>query len=444
MTSLQRSLPLGLLVWCAACASHDPEHMAPPGSVEAAIQGGGPVSFAENENLPYKSAVKYEGKCSGVKIGSRRFLTAIHCVPAQDTVVRLTHARDPGDPASMPDYTITKISFHPSFHLVITQDDTRDGRVHQGVYEAAVVEIAENTPDILTSQLSALTVQPGTYASGAAPLLISYGEDADSEGGSCPDTGGVKQKGSFPTITQPTVQATAPFEFVHYITEGSANNTCGGDSGGPLMKKRALEAVFDVVGIVAGTGRFTRISNIKEWIDSPAENIFAVNETGYLMNLTISTEGTIPKVNCAAMDDSAANPTEVRIHQCAGPIGPLTLKRPGWRLGSASLAGHFTILNRFDNRCLTADSNDNVVVRPCVAGQANQAWRFVDAGLAGPGATRNHPALRAFRVQNGASSAGAGTSRCLGTTGESANLNTDVRVFACDTTKKHQKWVYTR
>jgi hypothetical protein len=406
---------LALALQQAACGG-DLESSDPLGELEQAITGGSRVTSNENGASPFGPTVSIND-CSGVKIGVRRFLTAIHCISERETIVNITNGLDASQRTS---YTVAKVFFHPSFRLGATPEDSID----LGVFEIAVVEITQDTPSIPIARPKFGPVLPGTNGL----MLVAYGCDNLSS------NGGKKQKALFNNFGVPANLAT----HVHYLRDSGADpDTCSGDSGGPLFQQ--INGVWRVVGIVAGGDHFTRIDG-ESWAFAPNVNEFFVENSGFFMNGRISTEFGFNSLNCLAMDPppSAGNPKlQVRLNHCDTHAGTFTGKRPGWALLSSPFADHFRIVNtEGSGRCLESEiGGTDATARKCVPSSANHAWRFEDLGLAGPAPTTGVPRLRYFRIVNNASG------QCLGTSG-SSNVNTDVRMFPCDSLKPDQNWVF--
>jgi hypothetical protein len=428
------SLPLGCSSYddvgfdeAGSEVSEDGENL---GSLEQPIGGGTLVLDGENVLNMFGPAVRLGGGgsfCSGVKIADKKFLTAAHCFSDSRTTVQITNSLNGVLPATP--FTILRQFRHPSHKIGSSEGDL----VENGLYDLKVIEIAETT-NIPVAKITPLAAAVGT----SGYISIGYGCD-----GQTPGNGNQKQQGEFNAVLGATTA------HVHYISENRARTVCDGDSGGPLF--RLVNGEMQVTGINAGTATFTRVENTFAWIANPAVNVFTNNSVGSFMNLASASATSFAPLNCAAMQGNGGTSTlDVKLEECDGQAALYNGgKSVTWSpIAGNTGAGFQKIINFANGSCLGVDgaatADANVSAIPCAASTAaltlrqSQAWRFVDVGQAAL-ASVGTPAIRAFNVVNERSG------RCLSTTGSTAaGIGSDVRQSACDSTRRDQKWVFTR
>jgi hypothetical protein len=442
----------GLVMGIVACgpaddgamldSSDDPSGV---GQVAQGIVGGTTVTTDENTAVPFISAVKTSGGCSAVKIANNRFLSAAHCRSPNNTSVEITNAIDG---VLRTTYTIPagKSRLHPSFKL---GNNAPEGQVSTNVYDVALFDVTSG-PSFAATPASGRLI--GT---GVALTSVGYGLEA----GTCPNTGGKKQKGAF---TSKADGAGITDRFVHNIIDQSDPSLCGGDSGGPLFLGTGASAV--VVGVNSAVSRpaapnlplsfFTRLSNVFEWINDPVDSsqspvpstLLGDQKSVYLMNGFVSNGK--PLLYCAAMtgrnDPVTANGTVATLRSCDGPAGTFSGHSPGWRL-LASSAGGFQLVNRNNGLCLGIDPTTpiaqlaRVKVQTCAAsGNAlkAQSWTFSAVSPQNTGT----PNTTAYLLKTQLSS-----SSCLTTRSGGGEVGVELAMISCGATPSETlKWFVTR
>jgi Trypsin len=462
--SLRRSVrvpAIALAAFCAACSGEpgedleDLEESEPIDTLEQAFVGSSPavttVTSNENLSVPFVSAVKLNnGVCSGVKIGTNKFLTAGHCISESASSVNITNALS-GNCTSFntatevaDGVTRRKVFVHPSFQLGNT--NVPPGSVTTNTYDVAVVEVV-NGPTFASTAITGQLVPNGTAVTG-----VGYGLSGAT---TCSTSDGVKRKAALSSDADGTFGSTRS---VHYLLDFGAPTSCDGDSGGPIF--RGTGASARVVGVVShgniaaqpvnNSMGSTRISNVFEWIDNPLDStrpgsaiqaaLIADQSSVYLMNATLNGNQK-PILNCAAQTGTGATSgTDVRLRFCDGPDGVFSGHGAGWRLLTSS-SGGFKIVNRINGLCLGIDPATvnnplpNVKVFSCAASGvalSRQSWTFTAATLA-------NSLAGAYVIKSVSNS-----NLCMATASANGNENDDVVVSTSSCTSENRKWVITR
>ncbi len=225
-----------------------------PGTRQQALIGGRPAAADE-----FRSAVGIADDCTAAKVGSRLFLTAAHCVdvprpfgpdpvpedfPPNDGVADEFLPGEPllvfwgldADDEEQGEFTIVQTSIHPSWWACpLCRQPTVNGAA-----DIAVIEIAEQTPDIPEARVELGSVEVDT-----AVVEVGWGcEQSTNQPG--PGLGRYKtadgevidpsEAQRFTPITDPQLVA---IDASYLITAGrdqdaDAASLCLGDSGGPL------------------------------------------------------------------------------------------------------------------------------------------------------------------------------------------------------------------
>lgn len=224
------------------------------GSQQQALIGGSPAAADE-----FRSTVGIADDCTAAKVGPRLFLTAAHCVdvprpfgpePVPDDFPPNDGVGDaflPGEPllvfwgldaddAEQDVFTIVQTSIHPSWWACpLCQRPTFNAAA-----DIAVVEIAEDTPDIPEARVALGTVEVGT-----AVVEVGWGcEESTNRPG--PGLGRYKTAPGEIIVASEAQRFTrigdeqlASIDASYLITAGrhqdpDAASLCLGDSGGPL------------------------------------------------------------------------------------------------------------------------------------------------------------------------------------------------------------------
>ncbi|HTV25045.1 MAG TPA: trypsin-like serine protease [Polyangiaceae bacterium] len=170
------ALASAVLAGCAGSEGRDTNTDDTIASREAALIGGRPAASDQ-----FRSSVGFGGVCTAAKVGPRLFLTAAHCVavprpgrfdpvpdpfPPNDGVadrylagsrLLIQWGLDVDDPEQA-EFTITRTSIHPSWwECPLCQEPSRNAAA-----DIAVVEIAEDTPDIPEARVELDSIPVGT------------------------------------------------------------------------------------------------------------------------------------------------------------------------------------------------------------------------------------------------------------------------------------------
>lgn len=241
----------------AACAADGDAFE--PARREQHLIGGSPVTADF-----FRSTVGISDDCTAAKVGPRLFLTAAHCValgrpgrgeevpedfPPNDGVraaylpgerLRINWGLD-ADDADQADFTIVATSIHPSWwQCPLCQDPIL---AQGGAADIAVVEIAEDTP-----QIPAASVELGTIAPGARVFKVGWGcEERTNIDPTTLQLGRYKADDAViipgseirhhesPITDGQVVTVDASYLITAGRSQGEGNaSLCLGDSGGPL------------------------------------------------------------------------------------------------------------------------------------------------------------------------------------------------------------------
>lgn len=428
-------------------ALEDLEDLEGSGSIdtlEQAFVGSSPavttVTTNENASVPFVSAVKINSGCSGVKIGTNKFLTAGHCISESASSVSITNALS----GSGTSFNTAGVFVHPSFQLGNT--NVPAGGITANTYDVAVVQVA-NGPTFASTAITGQSVPNGTAVTG-----VGYGKSGPT---TCTTNDGVKRKAALTSDADGSFGSTRS---VHYLLDFGAPTSCDGDSGGPIL--RGTGASARVVGVVSHSFHAaqpannlmgsTRISNVFEWIDNPLDStrtgaanqaaLLADQSSVYLMNATLGGSSK-PILNCAAQTGTGgASGADVRLRFCDGPDGSFSGHGAGWRLLTSG-SGGFKIVNRLNGLCLGIDPATvnnpapNVKVFTCATSGvalSRQSWTFTATTL-------TNSLAGAYFIKSVSNS-----NLCMGTASANGNENDDVVVTTSSCTTENRKWVVTR
>jgi hypothetical protein len=382
----------------AAAACEGPPDLE---EVTSPITGGALVT---SNTPPFDSVVKIAssgGGCTATKIGNRRFITAAHCligVTAGQTM-SITNRLDGALPST---FTLTSVDRHPSF----------DRTPSSGGYDVGVVAVSGDTPAI-----PPLSVRSPFVGVGTPGLFVGYGCDFKD-----PTHSGRKQRANL----KAALCGADPNTDVHAICDfDPVVRVCAGDSGSPWLIQTS--GVWRTAGVAVGAfpNGFTRIGNVRRWIASPAKNVFANNERGFIMNFNSG--------NCAGIaGGSDLNGGTAVQTFCDGRNQPTDTQY--WRLLSSG-STTFNLRNGKSGRCMgvaggSVDDGALVQQFDCALGVPtnNQSWRFVQASG------------DYYQVVNGKSG------KCLSVAGASTGSGAVLIQSACSPlgSKNDQSWIFIR
>lgn len=414
--TIHKSLALIAGLVAAACGA-DGQAGPESESVTEPITGGTLTGAA------YSSVVYYNGHCTATKIGARRFLTAGHCLDGliwagnTNPTISMTSALD--GVSNIVNVGLVKAYHHPSRVNLMIQNPA-----WQSHYDAAVLEVDNDTPMFTTSGIN-----PTTIYNGDQGTLVGYGCDDRNA-----THNGRKQTATITALSLlDLMQAypTQPVEYLadvnnHFVTFDNARGValCPGDSGGPTFRNGNF-----VMGIsssrdgIPNTSRvmshITRTESIRGWLTNPVENLFQVGSGGSLMNAWAG--------KCVS-DNASSGILSVF---CGAPSQ--TTDKQYWTLGTHPASGYFSIVNGSNGECLTR-LNSGVDTRACTGNDA-QAWRFSEVASYPPFSVAGQQStFKYYRISNR-------TGNCLTTT-------TDAQAGVMDTqpcaTTSSQEWVFTR
>jgi len=404
------------LAFVAGCGDADWPHESVE-THEDAITGGDLLTAAQHV-APHRSVVKFQtliGNCTALKVDSGVFWTAAHCVPLNPVgrEIKLTNLRS-GDLDS-PQYTSTigSAAVHPSqknYEYALPL-----GGPYPARYDVARFTLVGATPDIPVYS----TTDPAWIAGDQDVSFTAYGCDEEDSSHS-----GRKQRATIPLATLGELAPSSTDYYAHhFISLVDSPQACDGDSGAPAFKN--FGGTWKVVGTVVhgnvGYTGITRYSNVRNWLATPAVNLFTVGFRGFLFNqytgrCISGAVGSLPESYCDGRDQD--------------------FDFQSWRLADSGVAGTFYLVNGSSGKCLdletTADASLHVQ-RTCNSRLLNnntQRWRFDSTNHADYRRLVNHQ-----------------TGRCTAPSSPSSTTPSSLRSYACSSaapTWRHQAWVMTR
>ena len=391
------------------------------GAEVAPITGGTLVPYqfgaaTSAVRLRYTDSFGIEHFCSGMKISSTAFWTAGHCAANYGVgdSISITNRLD-GAFSGSGSYTrtIASVAAHPSLWNAYNM------LPHGGYpanYDVARFTLSATTPDIPSySTTDAAWVGPDQTV-----RLFGFGCDDED-----PSHQGKKQFADFVLENQDEAAAIGQGldNYAHdMIDTGDSPQGCDGDSGGPVT--RSVDGTQKLVGIAvrggAGYTAFSRYSNVRNWLASPAFNLFQAGFQGFIFNHTTG--------RCISRGVSSH-----REANCDGRDQNFDFQ--SWRLEPSGLSGSFYLVNGSSGKCLdlaTTALGSQLVDRTCLPTSQStntQRWRF-DA--------TNHADYR--RLVN------TTTGHCIAPSSPSSSSSVLVSQTCSSSapTWRHQAWMMTR
>lgn len=423
---------VGSVLVAMGCGASPDADEAAVGATRSAITGGTLLTQSEHV-APHTSVIKIQMNdlpktCTALKVGTSLFWTAAHCAEGT-TVVDMTNRLD--GKFEGPTYhrkVVSSVTLHPSYINYIERF---------GVDSATFVDhydVARFTVQGTTHSIPAYAkAEAGFLFEGTSVNYTGYGCDLNNTSHDWQ-----KQRASF-TLANiiEWIQADPKDRIGYYlhnaIALGESPQGCAGDSGSPLFTWSGSEWRIAGIAIHRADGehdkRYTawsRYSNVRNWMQSPAHNDFRVGFQGYIFNQMsgrcIDNAVNITDQNCAPYEQEAS-----------------TLS---WTLADSGRSGYFYLVNGATQKCLdttSAAEGANLVERTCAPRSTaitTQKWKFSKT-LRG---TRPIAADLYYRLSNG-------SSLCVTTANpEASDVRKPLQMQECaaDSTWRKQAWVMTR
>ncbi len=244
----------------------------------------------------WRSTVRLNSSCTGVKVGPRAFLTAAHCLqdghnpvsakyaPGEILLVQTHYSYEAAGPRVVTAYP------HPSYALRLGQRATL-GLGHNSVafeaYDVGVVLVADDTPDIPVAELaldgvhSGETVVIGGFGCTQSTLNTAIGGDTFKVQTTDVLHGGLVRDAAGSLFGERFRNARRAEEF-NFLTPGrglreSAASLCPGDSGGPVYRPDGRvvgvnsQYIFNADAVrrhdgVSTANTHTRIDRVADWL----------------------------------------------------------------------------------------------------------------------------------------------------------------------------------
>jgi hypothetical protein len=368
--------------------------------------------------------------CSAVKLtGSRKFLTAAHCILNElATKINIFTANDGVGGKIELAIPSGGIQIHPSWKM-------RFGSNSFDVYDIATIT---TTTDVDAFQ--SLPLPAGESPPTVPSTATGYGFGCDNNDSTRPaaDRHGGKRQSGFFNLTGGTLD--------HVLTSSGPDALCSGDSGGPLMSNTdgTVIGIADAAGL--GISAWSRVGNVRSWIKNPKPgndpSLFTASSDLFFMHNKKLPDDPEPRPKglCMVAKSATHDPgvsVDVSIDKCSDPFGKLTGKGSGWTSLATNTAGRFLIVNRATGYCLQpkgAASGSNLQVATCDFGFNLPAQKWFYSTSAGGGL---FPTLR---IKNHSSNL------CITTENGGTAANTNVEQATCDANANDsvQSWVATR
>lgn len=175
----------------------------------------------ERRPLAVAALVAENKLCTGTFITTQHVLTAAHCMPSRGQAVNvITQGYS---------QSTTRFYVHPEY---------QSGALSP--YDVAIVELAQAAPVTPAPLVASQEVQSGDK-------LIAYGYGLDEFGSAAPAR---VEKGESPLKATYLDAFSVDSQYVKTISDGGGD-TCGGDSGGPILFEPDNSDEFGVVAVVS-------------------------------------------------------------------------------------------------------------------------------------------------------------------------------------------------
>jgi hypothetical protein len=307
--------------------------LVPEGADPHAVAIGDP----NGSNIP-------DHKCSGTKIGSRRFLTVAHCNRQAETQVVVSNSLDRSGGTTV---DITSVARHATYLL---------GGPH---HDVAIFDVSQSTPSIPI--LNAF--RPSRVATNVQGALTAYGCD-----GTPGSTNDFKKQYAFFT----TVSSGNALLDLTVISTAQPPSLCNGDSGGPLHVKRI--GIWEIAGVAVGnaasTSNFVRVSSVYAWLKDPRINVLASGRKGFLLNRQSNKP-------LALVSDTSLRPSienwDGRAHSTGSDL-------QYWELALGAFLNTFQIRNTKAGTCLQTPTSSGtpILMNLNCATAEERTWEFVN------------------------------------------------------------------
>jgi hypothetical protein len=342
----------GLLVGVAGCG-------AAPGNLdgtevaetaEAITDGillpegvGAPDTSAVALGTPNGSSLPLH-RCSGTKIGSRRFLTAAHCNFQAGTQVVVSNSLDRSGGTTV---DITSVATHATFLLSNLDHDV------------AIFDVSQSTPSIPTYN----AFRPSWVATNNLGALTAYGCDKKPS-----DPNDYKGRYGFFT----TVSSSNGVSDITIISGAHPPSLCRGDSGGPFFVKR--NGIWEIAAVASRldilTSSFARVSSVYAWLKDPRINVLASGRKGFLLHRPSN------KPLAVASDTDPRPSIEIwdgRAHSTGSDF-------QYWELALGTHANTFQIRNTKSGTCLQTPTSSGtpIMMNLNCATAEERTWEFVN------------------------------------------------------------------
>jgi hypothetical protein len=370
-----------LLCPAAACLAEAPaDGVDEIDTEEDAVSGGAVVP---NNDAPFGFAIKMlhplsgVEQCSGVKIGTKRFLTAAHCtetLSSGQTIFisnKINPLPDDGAAARWTEVKIDQLFVHPSY---TADPDTSGSFSSEHSYDIAVFDILETTSSIPTA-----SIHRGHIADGTEITAVGYGANTQITANA-----GKKQFATFSTTRSGASDARYAHQLLALERGTGREGLDGGDSGGPAFASDG--GTLKVAGINQnGTAKgrpasqdplasgMARVANVQRWIDAPHNKSLVFSGIGFIHNIGMEL--------CANVASTASG-TPVELRECEG-YDP-AIHAALWEILPVSGTNAFQIKSRKANRCWDL-SDVNVVLASCNSSLSTQRWATTVNGDDGMG-----------------------------------------------------------